>query len=225
MRYTGITLIAASLLAPPAVALAQPMPIFVTPYYDAKGPVVNVGKFSEGLKAVDREAIAKVVKQMQGERATLPVEAMYVAAIRLYDTGLRDESVSWFYLAQYRARLLMSVFDPGKVGSMGAPAFELRSALGSFQELAGTFINGYAGCSQKVWLAGIDAALADSKTLPRLATIYPRVALLPEKEWAAKNAEVAAGLGKLREFVSTQWDSITASRKQNDADEKYCPAK
>ena len=201
------------------------MPIFVTPYYDAKGPVVNVGAFSEGLKATNQEAIAKVVRQMQAERATLPAEAMYVAAIRLYDTGLRDESVQWLYRAQYRARLLTAVLDPAKIGSMGAPAFELRSALGSFQELAGTFINGYAGCAQKIWLAGIDAALADSKTLPPLARIYPKIALLPETEWAAKNAEVAAGLGKLREYVSTQWDSIAAARKQNNADQKYCAAK
>jgi hypothetical protein len=208
-----------------SLASAQPMPIFVTPYYDAKGPVVNVGKFSEGLKAVDRDAIAKVAKQMDAERATLPAEAMYVAAIRLHDTGLRDEAVNWFYSAQYRSRLLMAVLDPDKLGSMGEPAFELRSALGSFQELAGTFINGYAGCSQKVWLAGIDRAVADSKTLPPLAKIYPRIALLPEKEWAAKNSEVAAGLSKLREFVSTQWDSISASRKQNNADQKYCQGK
>jgi hypothetical protein len=214
-----------TVLGSAALATAQPMPIFVTPYYDAKGPVVAVGKFSEGLEATDRAAIAKVVKQMDAERATLPAEAMYVAAIRLYDVGLREESVNWFYRAQYRSRLLMAALDPAKIGSMGSPGFELRSALGSFQELAGPFVNGFAGCSQKVWLAGIDAALADSKTLPPLQQIYPRLALLPEKEWAARNGEVAAGLGKLREFVSTSWDSITASRKENNADQKYCRAK
>jgi hypothetical protein len=198
------------------------MPIYVTPYYDAKGPMVNVGKFSDGLKAIDRNAIALVVQKMDAERATLPAEAMYVAAIRLYDTGIRDESVKWMYRAQYRSRLLISVLDPEKIGDMGAPGFELQSALGAFQELSGTFINGYAGCSQKVWLAGIDAALADSKSLPPLTKIYPRLAFLPEKEWASKNADVAGGLGKLRELVSKDWATIVASRKQTGADQKYC---
>ena len=69
---------------------------------------------------------------------------MYVAAIRLYDLGHKDEAVYWFYTAQYRARVFTSILDKENVGTIGSEAFELKQAYASFNQLAGEYINGYA---------------------------------------------------------------------------------
>ncbi len=201
---------------------ADPIEIYVTPFYSSDGPQVNVGQFSEGLASADRDAIRQTVGAMQQKVGSLPVVAMYVAAIRLYDLGFRDEAVHWFYAAQYRARLFEGVLDPGKVGGMGSTAFELSSAHSAFQELVGPHLNGYAGCDRKKWLAVLESVEAANKSVPDLAGIYPSVAFIPTDQWAAKNAEVAQGLRKLAEYLETQWSEFKASRAQNNMDEKFC---
>lgn len=173
-------------LAITVATLASPMA-----YAEAKD---SVGKFSRGLASSDRETLSKTTRAMKDEIASRPVEAMYVAAIRLYDTGARDEALYWFYAAQYRARLFAAWLDPARVGGLGAPGFELRSAHAAFYELSGPFINGYAGCDQKRWLGAIEQVLAESSTPVDLAAIYPGVSFIKPELLATKSGEIRAGL-------------------------------
>lgn len=64
-----------------------------------------------------------------------------VLAIRLYDVGLRDQAVFWFYAAKYRYATLSAVLD------LNAPSVrEYQYTMGSFNALVGPFINSYAFC-------------------------------------------------------------------------------
>ncbi len=201
---------------------AEPMPIYVSPFYNSDGPEVNVGKFSDKLRAKDEEALAKTVVEMKSEFGRLPIEAMYVAAVRLYDIGLRDEAVYWFYSAQYRARLYKSILDPKMIGGIGSAAFELSSAFGAFHQLSGPFINGYAFCSQETLLKTLDRVKSEIEELPEFAHIYPEVAFIPAESWPEKAHVSSEGLATFAAQVSAKWNDIQSSRKENGMDEKFC---
>lgn len=118
--------------------------VYVTPYYNSTGPVIDVGPFSRGLAAKSESAFVVTISKMKQSWDTLKFPEVYVAAIRLYDQGFRRESIYWFYSAQYRGRLLATLIDQEKMGSMGDPGFEFVQAQNAFQQLVGPYINGYA---------------------------------------------------------------------------------
>jgi hypothetical protein len=118
--------------------------VYVTPYYNSKGPAIDVGPFSSGLAAKNEPEFVATIAKMKKSWDTLNFPETYVAAIRLYDLGFRKESIYWFYSAQYRGRLFAGLIDRDKMGSMGDPGFELFQAQNAFQQLVGPYINGYA---------------------------------------------------------------------------------
>jgi hypothetical protein len=118
--------------------------VYVTPFYNSKGPVIDVGQFSNGLAAKSESEFVTTISKMKQSWDNLNFAETYVAAIRLYDLGFRRESIYWFYSAQYRGRLLATLIDQEKMGSMGDRGFELFHAQNAFQQLVGPYINGYA---------------------------------------------------------------------------------
>ena len=148
MKFNQITLLA--FIGSAALARAQiisdpaHIDVYITPYYNSKGPTIEVGPFSSGLAAKNEPEFLATIAKMKKSWDTLNFPETYVAAIRLYDLGYRKESIYWFYSAQYRGRLFGSLIDPQKMGSMGAPGFELFQAQNAFQQLVGPYINGYA---------------------------------------------------------------------------------
>lgn len=84
--------------------------VYVTPYYNGDGPIVNVGQFSAGLASTEEREFVRTILAMKKQWAHLTFAELYVAAIRLYDLGYRTESVYWFYTAQFRGR---QFFRPG----------------------------------------------------------------------------------------------------------------
>ena len=159
---------------------------------------------------------------MGREKDSLPVVAMYVAAVRLYELGYYDEAVQWFYAAQYRARLFESLLDQREVGGVGSMAFELKSAHSAFYQLVGPYINGYAGCDKEEWLSAIEKVQAENRDPPDLAAIYPAIEFVAANQWDAKNLEIARGLGDLAEHLDSEWSKVEAGRAQSMMDERFC---
>src|SRR4051812_44278535 len=79
--------------------------VYITPYYNSTGPVIDVGPFSKGLAAKAEPEFLATIAKMKQSWSELRFPEVYVAAIRLYDLGFRKESIYWFYSAQYRGRL------------------------------------------------------------------------------------------------------------------------
>jgi hypothetical protein len=199
-----------------------PMPIYVTPFYSSDGPQISVGAFSKRLAEANAGTISQVASEMKKEWADLPIEAMYVAAVRHYDLGRKDEAVYWFYSAQYRARLFQSLLSDANGKGIGADSFEATSAYGAFHQLAGEYINGYAFGHLDKLKATIKAVQSEyGTTLPDLASIYPSISFVPAQSWADKNRETSAGLSKLLDIIETQAEKIKAERKKNGIDGKY----
>jgi len=197
------------------------IPIYITPFYNSEGPQVDVGAHSEELAKATVESIGKVISKLKEELATLPIETMFVASIRLYDLGRKDDAVYWFHSAMYRTRLLRAVLAPDSIGSIGSPAFELIQASSAFHQLAGEYINGYAFGELKKLEETIRLIRSENEQPPRLKTIYPAFDFIAEDLWLTKNSEVSQTLDKLLDYVTNHADEIKAARMLNGIEGKY----
>jgi|SRR6516164_1477956 len=74
--------------------------VYITPFYNSKGPTIEVGPFSSGLAAKNEPEFVTTIAKMKKSWDTLNFPETYVAAIPLYDLGFRKESIYWFYSAQ-----------------------------------------------------------------------------------------------------------------------------
>src|SRR5215470_4856715 len=161
--------------------------VYVTPYYNSKGPAIEVGPFSSGLAAKNESEFVATISKMKTSWETLSFPETYVAAIRLYDLGFRKESIYWFYSAQYRGRLFATLIDQQNMGSIGNAGFELFRAQNAFQQLVGPYINGYAFGDIDQLIPIIERVQREGKVVPDLTRIYPGVAFKPKSEWDAEN--------------------------------------
>jgi hypothetical protein len=215
-----------------ALALAHPtfgqsvsdparIEIYVTPYYSSEGPVIEAGQFSKGLATSSEPEFVRTILKMKQSWNGLRFPEMYVAAIRLYDLGFRNESAYWFYSAQYRGRLLASLVDQEKIGSMGAPAFELVQAANAFQQLVGPYINGYAFGDIDRLVQIVARVQKENKTVPDLEKIYPGVTFKRRSEWNAGNEGLNEGLTKFVSMLKDQKTSLEKTRVENGTEAKF----
>ena len=195
--------------------------VYVTPYYNSKGPAIEVGPFSSGLAAKSEPEFVATIAKMKKSWDTLNFAETYVAAIRLYDLGFRKASIYWFYSAQYRGRLFASLIDRDKMGSMGDPGFELFQAQNAFQQLVGPYINGYAFGDIDQLIPIIERAQREGKTVPDLTKIYLRVTFKPKSEWDAGNKGLNEGLTKLLMTLENEKGSIKQQRIERGMEAKF----
>src|SRR6266516_4960095 len=195
--------------------------VYVTPYYNSKGPTINVGPFSKGLGANSEPEFVATIARMKQSWDTLSFPEPYVAAIRLYDFGFRKEAIYWFYSAQYRGRLLATLVDRDKMGSMGEPGFELVHAANAFQQLVGPYVNGYAFGDIDQLVPIIERVQKEGRTIPDMTKIYPRVAFKPKSEWDAGNKGLNEGLTKLLMTLKNEKASIKQQRIEHGMEAKF----
>ncbi len=195
--------------------------VYITPYYNSKGPAVDVGPFSSGLAAKNESEFVATISKMKKSWDNLNFAETYIAAIRLYDLGFRKESVYWFYPAQYRGRLFASLIDGDKMGNMGDPGFELFQAQNAFQQLVGPYINGYAVGDIDQLVPIIERVQKENKSVPDLTKIYPRGAFKPKSEWDVANKGLNEGLTKLLVTLKNEKASIKQQRIEHGMEAKF----
>ena len=108
----GLAAAALSLAAQGAVAATpepvRRIPVFVSPYYAAartpeERPKVEVGRrFDHALASTERGEVVAARDAIEANPSTVTPMTLMVLAIRLYDVGLRDDAVFWFYVARAR---------------------------------------------------------------------------------------------------------------------------
>lgn len=161
------------------------MPIYVMPFYNAEGPHIAVGKHSEALANANAGNIAETIAVMKAEWNELRPEAMFVAAIRLFDLGRKDEAVYWFYSAGHRAILFSDLQAPGRSDVIGDEAFELGHAYIAFFQLAGTHITPYALQHPTVLKTTVKQVMAEGEKVPDFNTMYPGMVFVEKSKWPA----------------------------------------
>jgi hypothetical protein len=192
--------------------------VYITPFYNSKGPAIEVGSWSQGLSAKSEPELVATISKMKESWNTLRFPEMYVAAIRLYDLGFRNEATYWFYSAQYRGRLLASLVDREKIGS---PGFELVQAANAFQQLVGPYINGYAFGDMNRLIQIVERVQKENKTVPDLDKTYPGIAFKPRSEWDPGNNGINEGLTQLGSMLKDQKASIKKTRIDNGTEAKF----
>jgi len=195
--------------------------VYITPYYNSKGPVIDVGPFSSGLAVKNEPEFVATIAKMKQSWDILNFPETYVAAIRLYDLGFRKESIYWFYSAQYRGRLFATLIDQNKMGSIGDPGFELFQAQNAFQQLVGPYINGYAFGDIDQLIPIIVRVQKEGQEVPDLTKIYPRVAFKPKSEWDAGNKGLNEGLTKLVVTLKNEKAAIKQQRIERGLESKF----
>ena len=217
--------IAIALCADSAVAQPETDPahigIEVTPFYNSKGPAIEVGPFSKGLASKNEEEFEATISKMQKSWDKLSFAEMYVAAIRLYDLGYRKEAVYWFYSAQYRGRLFGMLVDQSKLGEIGDPGFELFHAQNAFYQLVGPFVNGYGFGDPDHVREVVQRVLKEGQKLPDIKATYRGVHFKDESKWKAEHKQLNDGLGELLTLIKEQKDDIKQQRIDNGVEAKF----
>ena len=195
--------------------------VYVTPYYNSKGPSVSVGRFSSGLVSAKEDEFLATIARMKKDWDQLTFPELYVAAIRLYDLGYRKEAVYWFYSAQYRGRQFGILLDQSKMGSIGSPGFELLQAQNAFFQLVGPYINGYAFGDMDGLVKVVERVQQEGRRIPDLQTAYPAVTFRSKSEWEPANTDLADGMSKLIASLKEKKDDIKRQRIQQGIEEKF----
>ncbi|HZR04212.1 MAG TPA: hypothetical protein VFA61_00095 [Candidatus Udaeobacter sp.] len=195
--------------------------VYVTPYYNSKGPEVRVGRFSSGLASAKEDQFLATIAEMKKNWDRLTFPELYVAAIRLYDLGYRKESVYWFYSAQYRGRQFGVLLDQTKMGSIGSPGFELLHAQNAFYQLVGPYINGYAFGDPDALVKIVERVQNEGRHIPDLQAEYPGVAFKNNSEWQPANTALADGMNQLTSMLKDKKDEIRRQRIERGTEERF----
>lgn len=195
--------------------------VYVTPYYNSAGPSIHVGQYSAGLASRDPKQFVATIHTMKQHWSSLRFYELYAGAIRLYDLGYRNESVYWFYTAQYRGRQFGMLVDAQHLGEMGDPGFELFHAQDAFYQLAGPYINGYAFGNPDALVRIVRRVQSENHTVGNLRTLYPGVTFSNPSMWSAQNASLNKGMDKLTDYLTNQKAAIRQQRAQTGADARF----
>ncbi len=209
-----------SLAAQPAIDYSH-IDAYITPFYNADGPAVQVGRFSKGLASVKEDDVLATIAAMQKDWDRLTFPELYVAAIRLYDFGYRKESIYWFYSAQYRGRQFGMLIDQTQMGSIGSAGFELLQAQNAFYQLVGPYINGYAFGDPDELVKIIEKVQKEGRKIPDMDASYPGVTFKKKGEWKSANTDLADGMGKLVSMLKEKKADIKRQRIEQGIEEKF----
>jgi len=229
-HLTLATVVALSFVYQTAFA-AEPVrriAVYVQPYYEAAQtpdgkPRVAVGQAYDGLLSSNRkEDILAAKEHIESDPRVVTPMTMMVLAIRLYDVGLRDDAVSWFYAAKARYTTLEDVIDI-RMSGLIAPG----EAVKSFAVLAGPFINGYAFCDHAKQHAAILKAIEWAEKNP-YSVLFMSQLTGNERDRAAALKKSIAEQKAYAERERARFDDpkfaaqFAADRKKNGADDKFC---
>ncbi len=202
--------------------------IYVQPFYEAArtpgdAPRVSVGQtFNALLASTKREDILAARDLILAKPQLVTPMTLMVLAIRLYDMGLRDDAVFWFYVAKDRAIIMSEVLDMKAQGLAQAD-----EAARNFSVLAGPVINGYAFCDLAKQQETHAKAVAWVESNPYQAMFMERLPALPGDR--AENAKRAIAHAKERATKESAYfadaktrESFYATRTRNEADVKFC---
>jgi hypothetical protein len=223
-------LVLAGLLAFPSWAVAaepvRQIGIYVEPYYRAAEtpsgrPLVAVHKrFDDLLSSNRREDILAARDLIAANPQLVTPMTMMVLAIRLYDVGLRDDAVFWFYAAKHRYAVMSEALDQQSLG-------QAEAAIRSFATLAGSIINGYAFCDLAKQSELHAKAVDWVERNPYEVMFMERMPARP----GDRNANLRRAPANARDRLaqerayfadSRNRDAFYAGRKAHDADAKFC---
>lgn len=203
-----------------ATAEAARMPISVMPYYNSDPLTINVGKLSEQLMSDNPNDILKISDAAKTQTENIPLEALYVMAIRLFDLGEKADGAYWYYNAQFRTRVLNALLqnDPDVINKkIGSDTFEKLAAYNAFTELAGQYINPKLAQDPEEWMKILGNVSTDLKDLDIRAFVndFPQMANKILDDHPEIVQKVNEGLNVLKDVLTENMQEIVNQTKKN----------
>jgi hypothetical protein len=228
-----------SLLAAPVLVRAQaPEPekvgpvmqlsVDVPPYYIAgdrygAAPKVAVDpRLDKLLASARRSDIQQAVVAIAAKPDLVKPDTLIVLAMRLYDVGLRDDAVFWYYAGRDRFLTMEQVLDMRSIQLMRSA--EVTEA---FLRAAGPAMDGYAYCSVAHQAEQEDRAISWVAAHPYRILGYTELPGATED----RNAALVDAVNHLRDAARKKkallddpktLGELTDARARNHAHERYC---
>ena len=244
MRIRPVLLLSA-LLAAPMLALAQAASAPASAPAQAVPPVIQLGvdvppyylagaRFGEPPKVAVDPALDKLLsssKRADIQQAVLAIaakpdlvkpETLIVLSMRLYDVGLRDDAVFWYYAGRDRFLTMGQVLDMRSLQLVRS-----TELVETFIRAAGPAMDGYAYCSVAHQAESEDRAIAWVAAHPYKILGYTELPAVSED----RNAALAAAVSHLRDASRKKkalladpktFAELEAARERSHAHERYC---
>lgn len=211
-------ILSAVVMAACATAEAARMPINVQPYYNSDPLTINVGELSEPLMSDNPKDILKIAEVAKKEADNIPLEALYVLAIRLYDLGEKTPGAYWYYNAQFRTKVLNALLknDPDILNhNFGSETFEKMAAYNAFTDLAGQYINPEMAKDPNGWSEILGEVSNDLKDLDirKFINDFPQMANKILDEHPEIVQKVNEGLTILQNILTENMEEIVNQTK------------
>lgn len=195
----------------------------VPPYYIHDRHRAEAGRYSEGLGSADDEILLATVEEMDKDWENIPVVAMYIAALRLFETGERDRALYWYQGARYRADLFLELLDDSSgMNRMGSEAFSLSRVHTAFFLALKPYLGGHGLCGIRKYEEAMDRAVFKRDVTPRLNNLYPDVVFLPEAQWPGEVEKVKARFERRLTNAAENYAEIVKRRKATGIHNRYC---
>ncbi len=202
--------------------------VYVLPYYQSaqspdEHPTVDVAKaFNARFASNNKEDILAVRDAIQSQPQLITPMTLMVLAIRLYDVGLRDDAVFWFYVAKNRYITMSDVLNVRSPGLR-----QVEEAVKGFATLAGPFINSYAFCDLAKQRDASSKAINWVEQNPYQAIFMEQIPALPgdRSENLKKSiASLKQSAQKEQQYLSDPKNQEEFQRKRNEqhVPEQFC---
>ena len=196
------------------------IPLYVSPIYNYDPLSINTPDYQKELLSLNSTNCDSLGIVFKSRLDSVSIESLFIYAIRLYDLGKKDESVLWFHTAKLRAGIFSKSLDQEKIGGIGSKPFELKQAFIAFSQLAGEYINGYAGGDVDKWIA----TLKEVKTTVDSLTVfiqYQDIAFVVQEDFQKAKENRLADCDKLIAYLEENKKEIKKTRKKNGIEGKY----
>lgn len=197
------------------------IPFYAEPYYNYKPLKVNIGKYSDELSTNDTAALLALANTMKTSIDSVPIEALYVLSLRLFDLGKKDESFYWFHTAKTRARIFSEMLDPKWIGTIGSAAFERKQLFVSFNQLAGIYINGYGFNDVEKGASVIEKVKEEVKWIKPYRNVYTTMLFLPDTSIIALKHKKEKELEESVTYYRAHKDELKKKRIEAGIQDKY----
>lgn len=202
--------------------------VYVLPYYqsaDAPGgqPRVAVAQaFNAQLSSNKQGDILAVRDAIQARPQLITPMTLMVLAIRLYDVGLRDDAVFWFYVAKDRYFTLADVLNV-----KSPELLQVEDSVQNFAVLAGPFINSYAFCDIAKQQETSSRAIAWVEQHPYKILFMEQLPAMP----GDRNANLKKSLESIKARADKEKRSLAdpetlerfkKTRRDNHVNEQFC---
>ena len=209
---------------PPVVQLGVDVP----PYYVAGArfglaPKVAVDPdYDKLLSSARREDIQRAVLAIAAKPELVKPETLIVLAMRLYDVGLRDDAVFWYYAGRDRFLTMEQVLDMRSLQLVRS-----TEVVETFIRAAGPAMDGYAYCSVAQQAEHEDRAIAWVAAHPYKILGYSELPGATED----RNAALVDAVNHLRDASRKKkallddpktLGELMDARARNQAHERYC---